>query len=64
LEGVLRVFWGVQHSIRVKEVHDQRPIMRKKSSAGKNSGILAVFFKKITDLAKMAKSSTAFRGRY
>ena len=36
LEGVLRIFWGLHHSIRVKEEHDLRPIiMRKKSSKGK-----------------------------
>ena len=34
LEGVLRIFWGLHHSIRVKEEHDQRPIMRRKSSKG------------------------------
>ena len=32
IEGVLRVFWSIQHSIRVKEEHDVRPIMRRKSS--------------------------------
>ena len=32
IEGVLRIFWSIQHSIRVKEEHDQRPIMRRKSS--------------------------------
>ena len=36
LEGVLRIFWGLHHSIRVKEEHDVRPIMRRKSSKGKN----------------------------
>jgi len=30
-EGVLRVYWGIQHSIRVKEEQDFRPIMRRKS---------------------------------
>ena len=34
LEGVLRIFWGLHHSIRVKEEHDVRPIMRRKSSKG------------------------------
>jgi len=34
IEGVLRIFWSIQHSIRVKEEHDQRPIiMRRKSSS-------------------------------
>lgn len=28
LEGVLRVFWGVAHSIRLREYDDQRPIAK------------------------------------
>ena len=38
----MRIFWSIQHSIRVKEEHDQRPIMRRKSSksAIKNEEII------------------------
>ena len=36
LEGVVRVYWGVEHSIRIKEFDDQRPIA---ASPRKNSEI-------------------------
>ena len=36
IEGVLRIFWSIQHSIRVKEEHDQRPIIMRRKSSSKN----------------------------
>ena len=36
IEGVLRIFWSIQHSIRVKEEHDQRPIIMRRKSSTKN----------------------------
>ncbi len=33
LEGVLRVYWGLHYSIRVREELDQRPIIRRKKSS-------------------------------
>ena len=34
LEGVLRICWGVEHSIRIKEFDDKR-LIAKRSNSGK-----------------------------